>query len=430
MLAVLVLTFLCPACDLTNEQTFTETQNAISLLLNDSTAAGLALAAGETVREFYATNACKPVWTANQSFSEKANELLLILNTCDQYGLFPEDYPLTFLNSSAAQPLDAADAALVDVTLTDSYFLLAHQLQNGTLNKQTLGQFSFSDADTSLVRSLCRALEGESVLPQLRTHEPQHPCYDALKESLQKRLTALACDEGYPGVDDDILTLQLNLERWRWQCNPRPERHIHINIPSYTLYLVANDSVIFRSRVIVGEPEHPTPVLTSQITCLGVYPSGHIVDSPLEWERPMLPSEFPKLSTSTPAEIQLIMEEPCRAYLDERRSQEAFREKMRALTDGCIRIENANELVRLLLCDNDDGDQRALEKALAHRYKTEFKLRNPVPVFVTYCTFDCDSAWADVYGLDDELRIAVENPAFNLDDLGLTMSTSGAAAGQ
>ncbi len=431
MLGVLVLTLLCVACNVTSKQSSTDARHAISILLSDES---LAISAAPTVREFYLATACNPVWIADKSLSKKGEELLRAINTCDQYGLFPEDYPLTFLNSSTAQPLEAADAARVDIMLTDCYFVVAHQLQNGTLNRQTLEQFSFNTVDTALIASLYQALKVESVLDQLASHEPRHPCYAALKQSLQQRLAALACGEDYPGIYDDIVTLQLNLERWRWQHNAQPERHIQINIPSYMLYLVADDSVVFRSKVIVGSSEHPTPMLASQITCLSLFPAASIVDLILEREPLQLPFEFPKGSASTgnsangPAEIQLIPGNPCRTYLDQDYAHNVYREKIRALSDGCIRIESANELARLLLCENDPEDKVALEYALNLRCKAEFQLRNPVPVVVTYCTFDCDSAWTDVYGLDDELRIAVENPVFNLGDFA-TMSLSSPASG-
>ncbi len=442
---IAILVFLSSSCSFQKQRIFNERQNQISLLLDSSITTRVSLSASATVRQFYSARAWQPAWTTEQTLNAQGEELLLILNTCDQFGLFPGDYPLLFLNSSTAQPLDAAAAAHVDVVLTDCYFMLAHQLRNGTLDRRTLQQFTFTEIDTLLLTSLNRALDTGSIADQLASHEPHHPCYAALKTSLQERLAALGGGDDNPCLHDDILTLQVNLERWRWEFRALPERHIYINIPSYTLYFFAGDSLIFKSRVIVGAPESPTPFIQSEINCLTVVPyesaptiwqnSHQIAGPPVsDWKpynrnafwQPL--SEFPNKPST---ELCLIPEDPCRADLHACESKNAFEDTVKAVSGGCVRVEHATELARLLLTDNCMEDQFTLENALSLRNKDEFRLRAPVPVMITYCTFDCDTVWADVYGLDRALRMAVENPAFTLDEFTqATSPSSPTSAGQ
>ena len=51
-----------------------------------------------------------------------------------------------------------------------------------------------------------------------------------------------------------------NMERWRWLPRDLGDSYIAVNIPDFSLDVVKGDSVVHHARVVVGKPDHQTPV--------------------------------------------------------------------------------------------------------------------------------------------------------------------------
>ncbi|MCE3259818.1 MAG: L,D-transpeptidase family protein, partial [Bacteroidetes bacterium] len=66
-----------------------------------------------------------------------------------------------------------------------------------------------------------------------------------------------------------IRQMEMALERWRWEPKKYPERYAIVNIPSAEINVwewdkkKKVDTLVLNSRVVVGKPENPTPLLRS-----------------------------------------------------------------------------------------------------------------------------------------------------------------------
>ena len=73
--------------------------------------------------------------------------------------------------------------------------------------------------------------------------------------------------------------IAITLDRYKMLPDELPEKYIWVNIPSFNLRLISNDSVIISSRVVVGKPKTRSPVLTSAIYEMITYPQWTIPQS-------------------------------------------------------------------------------------------------------------------------------------------------------
>lgn len=73
-----------------------------------------------------------------------------------------------------------------------------------------------------------------------------------------------------------VQRIEVNMERWRYEKMEIGHRYIWINVPSFHLQVIESGRVTMESRIIVGKPESPTPVLSSLIECITLYPYWYI----------------------------------------------------------------------------------------------------------------------------------------------------------
>src|SRR5262249_32121259 len=73
------------------------------------------------------------------------------------------------------------------------------------------------------------------------------------------------------GRDTDVIIA--NMERWRWLPRDLGKAYVLVNIPEYTLRVVNNGSAIWRTRVVVGKPSMPTPLLSGPTKYITVHPT-------------------------------------------------------------------------------------------------------------------------------------------------------------
>jgi murein L,D-transpeptidase YcbB/YkuD len=96
-------------------------------------------------------------------------------------------------------------------------------------------------------------------------------------------------------------------------------------------------------------------------------------------------------------------------YLHDTSQKQLFNKSERALSHGCIRVENAKELASLIL--KNDGFKNLipnLENAMAEYKRKDFVLKQPVPIIITYLTCLIKDGkpifYKDIYHFDDSLE--------------------------
>ena len=89
-----------------------------------------------------------------------------------------------------------------------------------------------------------------------------------------------------PKKERDLLLL--NMERLRWQNKDLGEDYILVNIPEYVLRLFHKDSLVFSTRVVVGNPQTPTPIFSDSLHYVEFRPTWSVPQSIIQKE--MIPN--------------------------------------------------------------------------------------------------------------------------------------------
>lgn len=211
------------------------------------------------------------------------------------------------------------------------------------------------------------------------------------------------------------------------------ERYILINIPAFELLLQNKDEIALRSKVIVGKPLKPTPILTSEIRSVVLNPRWRvprsIVEDDLlpkvrrngdffasgnfsvfnysnkrvtknseEWQE-LAKGKFPyRIEQSAGVHnalgrYKLYFPNDHSVYLHDTSNKKLFDRDERALSSGCIRIDKVDDLTNWI-ADNLLGNKKKWNKVKMTRTKTKwFRLVVNLPVHLVYWT-----AWVDETG--------------------------------
>lgn len=232
------------------------------------------------------------------------------------------------------------------------------------------------------------------------------------------------------------------------------DRYVIVNIPAYELQAVDQGRVAIYSRVIVGKPTTPTPVITAKIRALNLLPYWHVPQSiarraliphvikdpyylqrehirvlsswggeeidprTVNWWSPQGqryvfrqdPGPFNALGL-----IRLDMPNREIVYMHDTPLKRLFDFALRPYSAGCVRVQGVFDLAAWLIAPS--GLKRAdLDRMIAQGQRETLKLAQPVPVIFTYVT-----AWvtrdgtthfrADIYDKDQEgTDVAVSAP--------------------
>ncbi len=260
-------------------------------------------------------------------------------------------------------------------------------------------------------------------------------------------------------VSRRIEQIIVNMERWRWVGRDLGERYVKVNIPGFMLELVEDGLPVRSMPVVVGKPTWQTPAFSSEIHQLVFNPSWFV--PPRIARDEILPKaradaeylsreEIVVRRVSVPVEggiaetggdrqprgtrevlrlrrlpgpknplgrVKFGMPNVFGVYLHDTPSRRDFARPVRALSHGCVRLEDALGLADAVMGDGEDWTPERREEILANWKTRTIALPRPIPVYVLY-----ETAWTDVsgtvhfrpdvYGRDDALaRRLAEPPA-------------------
>ena len=243
-----------------------------------------------------------------------------------------------------------------------------------------------------------------------------------------------------------IETLRANLERARWLSGERPEWRLEVDLAGQRLDYHRPNGERWGARVIVGQPDRASPVLRSEITYLTLNPTwtvpptimredvlprvrrdlGYLSEHDMEaidpqgrrldpeavdWQQPGAVMLRQRAGPRNPlGRLVLRFPNDHLVYLHDTPARGLFQRPQRALSSGCIRVENVDELTRLLI--DDSGSRIALERRLAGGATDNVSLARPVPLALHYWTAEGEadglaSFRPDVYDRDPALMAAL-----------------------
>lgn len=230
-----------------------------------------------------------------------------------------------------------------------------------------------------------------------------------------------------------VKQLQVNL--WRWFALPTlpPNKFLLVNIPQYQLSVFEAGQQTFEMKVIVGDRGNQTPQMVTEINQITLNPSWtptrKIIKNDIipEYQQDYLSLkrknfsfvkgywhnievreiDSPNLNFDTLLQTFRLVQAPGEnnalgafrfnipnnqsIYLHDTPVKSLFKRRDRALSHGCVRLEDAQGLATYLL--KDDNKPRMLESLKTGKTK-KLTLNQPIVVYITYQT-----AWVDDQGV-------------------------------
>jgi murein L,D-transpeptidase YcbB/YkuD len=414
--------------------------------------------------KFYEQRNYLPAWIDGDDPTPQLDALLQALANADLHGLDPSRYGVselmtarrkadeaTFRKSFDHQRVPELDARLTYAFLTHAGDLLGWTRSPRDIDRNWLTTPKKED----LLTHLTKALDGNGVRETLDTLAPAHPQYKGLQAALaryrQEGDRAVVGTSGDTGHDMPVSwrlqQIRMNLERWRWVPRDLGERHILINVPAYQMQVIEGEKPVLAMRVIVGQPDWPTPLFSDGMTYVVFSPYWNIPENILREETvPRLvkdpdylarnnievvrgsgkheeildPSSIDWSETSAVQGVRFrqapgpdnalglvkfIFPNHFNVYLHDTPGDALFNKERRALSHGCIRIEKPVELAQYVLADQPQWTAERINTAMSAGQEQSVTLKKALPVHIGYWT-----AWVgpdgqvafteDPYGLD------------------------------
>ncbi len=231
-------------------------------------------------------------------------------------------------------------------------------------------------------------------------------------------------------LEDEILA---NMERWRWLPRDLGSRYVAVNIPDYSLDVYDGDRAIHHARVVVGKPDHQTPVFSETMKFIVVNPYWNVPLSIVEKEMmPKLaadPNYFenhgyeviekggetyvrqPPGDSNALGRIKFLFPNRFSVYLHDTNARGYFGREMRALSHGCVRVDQPFKLAEAVL-GRDRGWSEARVEGMVGGGERTVNLPRPVQVHIGYFTAFVDEAGQlrlrdDIYGYSAKVRAAL-----------------------
>jgi murein L,D-transpeptidase YcbB/YkuD len=224
-----------------------------------------------------------------------------------------------------------------------------------------------------------------------------------------------------PGLNK-AARLRANLERLRWLPRPEPARRIDVNIAGSTMVYVQNDDVSVHMLSVSGKLGDETPLVSSVIDSIVLDPpwyvpsdiarreivpkgAAYMASRHFVWRGGRLIQQpGPKTALGL---VKFDFPNPYAVYLHDTPSKAAFNLAQRTASHGCVRLQHAVELARVLVAQEPGSSAERVDRILASGKTVRLTLTRPVPVRLMYLTAEPrDGTIAylpDVYGWDARL---------------------------
>jgi murein L,D-transpeptidase YcbB/YkuD len=254
---------------------------------------------------------------------------------------------------------------------------------------------------------------------------------------------------------EKFIRIAITLDRYK-QLQPLPEKYIWVNLPSYFLQLRDSDTVVLKSKIVVGKPITRTPILTSSISDMITYPKWTIPESIVKKEilpglqkdpaytankgyslvdkdgneidpyqvnwakyKEYIPYKVVQGSGDDNALGVLKFNFPNKysVYLHDTNQRYLFAKSSRALSHGCVRVQAWDSLARYILRNDSLHASNyvpidSLNSWLETKQKKYIPVRKQIPLFIRYFTCDVNEKgklvfYEDIYGEDRKIRETV-----------------------
>jgi murein L,D-transpeptidase YcbB/YkuD len=231
------------------------------------------------------------------------------------------------------------------------------------------------------------------------------------------------------------------MERWRWLPDLAADR-IEVDVTAFELTAYRDNRAGLSSRVVVGEPGMRTPILATATRTMTLNPPWNIPTSIIRNE--ILPRvrrnpnflasqrvRIVKGSLDNPntlqlqqspgpmaalGKIKLEMPNPFDVYLHDTPTKAPFARAYRAVSHGCVRVQEIFALGSFLLRGDTRSGLERINSVVATGGTRSLALPKPFAVYMLYWTVipDANGALAfrqDLYGRDTRMIAAMGDMA-------------------
>lgn len=385
--------------------------------------------------DFYKRRFFNGVWTGKQGLTGQGTELVRLLQSAGSDGLEPADYLSALpanVNSLAGENLAAAE-----LYLSEAAAKYSRDLYGGRTTP------AVSEPDIVIARkrldvpALLGAMGKDGPAQVADRLRPQHGQYAALRQLLA-------------GTDDGATRRKIvvNMERWRWLPRDLGPNHILVNTAGYALFVRNNGRTIDSRRVIVGQPYHKTPMFSHIIEYSEFNPTwtvtpniagneflpqlrkdagyldrkGYVLFTSWEADAPAMNArqiDWASVSAKNfpyrivqPAgpdnvlgQVKFLFPNKFNVYLHDTSSRQLFDRSERALSHGCIRVEDPLTLALLLYKMDGNPAASKIDAVVGTGKTTRVNFRKPIPIHLAYFTLWVGDdgkivSYDDIYGRD------------------------------
>lgn len=342
-------------------------------------------------------------------------------------GLDSRDYDPNALAAAIAQ----GEGLALNEVASRTFVWLVEDLRDGRTPMEGRKQWFVMDPDADRMptgRLLQDSLAGGSIVATLEGLAPVHPDYALLKAELAATPESQASKRRL---------IRANMDRWRWLPQDLGNKYLMTNVPEFQVRLTVRDKIIKSYRTVVGKPGRTaTPQLAQLVQGVIFNPNWTVPQSIVKgeglgervlanpaWARTqgykatrgangwisVVQEPGPKNALGV---MKLDMPNRHAIFLHDTPSRGLFANADRALSHGCIRVEDARELAMTMAIlgnmetrEDIPEIQREVEAITASGEYTAYQIENQWPVYITYFTMARDvegdlTTFEDIYDRD------------------------------
>lgn len=345
----------------------------------------------------------------NQWSMATVGQLVEAIEGAGAEGLRPSDYYLAALRRVAQN----GESPALDAIANRAALSLAHDYYFGRVSDRD--DFGWmirrpAEEEEQLPARLQQAVAAGDLSRFYASLLPTDTRYAALRDALSTEQDPAARDK-----------LRANMERWRWMPRALGNHYLYVNVPSYRLNVMEDGVSVADYVVVVGANKTRTPMLASPTSSLVVNPAWNVPQSIIKSSnlRPGKPGYIFKASAhgytvqqppgprNALGRIKFNLVNDQAIYLHDTPAKAAFTRDERALSHGCIRVKDIDQLAAQLMSDGD-GDASRLDEALESDDTKTVRLPKTWQVYTVYFTVDSTEprnlvSYDDPYGYDAQL---------------------------
>ena len=247
-----------------------------------------------------------------------------------------------------------------------------------------------------------------------------------------------------PDRQTDIIVA--NMERWRWMPHDLGNTYVIVNIPDYILRVTRDGKQVWMTKIVVGKPSTPTPLMSAQMKSITVNPTWNIPQSiasaeylPLLQQDPTILQRMglnvsynpdgsihlsqPPGEQNALGQIRFNFPNKFLVYQHNSNQKYLFGKDQRDDSHGCMRVQDPLKYAEVLLSIVRPGEGYTEDRIHRMFGYNEINIQFPtsIPVHLTYQTAFVDDGGRlqfrdDIYGRDRALLAVLKGPDAKVSD--------------